>query len=140
MHQANKPKASEPCNAACCSFGVPPWQGVSVWEWMEVPWNYSTIFSLCFSLSLLGAQFGKMSCEKLKCEGAESRSGKDVKEFLDKIQVLNFGNTNMLSPTEFVFFNSIYIFYFIYLFIFSGFCHTLTRISHGFTCIPQVSF
>ena len=73
----------------------------------ENGWKFPETIALFFhcvslSISLLGAQCGKMSCENLKCEGAESGSGKDVKEFLDKIQVLNFGNTNMLSPTEFL--------------------------------------
>lgn len=103
MHQANKPKASEPCNVACCSFGVALWQGGQCQNGWKFPETIALFFHCVSpSLSLLGAQFGKMFCENLKCEGTESRSGKDVKEFLDKIQVLNFGNTNMLSPTEFL--------------------------------------
>lgn len=57
----------------------------------ENGWTFPETIALFFhcvspSLSFLGAQFGKMSCEKPKCEGAENRSGKDVKNSLIKFR------------------------------------------------------
>ena len=96
-------------------------------------------------VGLQGAAFGRCSvwAPRLRLPGAraQAQQGRHTGSVTPRMRDIPRSWTKLASPAlmgRFFFFFIISFFFKFYLFIFfSGFCHTLTWISHGYTCVPH---
>ena len=96
--------------------------------------------------------FHPSCCDSLNEKGSTSQNKQQMsiihyQRRLKKIAMLrkHVASCKLCHPEQWFYFFYFYFFMFIFLISWrlitlqycSGFCHTLTRISHGFTCIPH---